>query len=207
LSENNSVFLELHNRIAIYQFERRLIQCRVPIAEEPTDADLAVQPDASFTATGTECPQQTAAKNIVSKTEKRDSSTYRWSDFDSDEELPDITDFLPRRSRSTQNFGGVEPPQMVFHVGHELGLQEALPESSGSTVFSKQPPAAGGKSVNSKEEKKTCVSLGLPVIPEESEDDQEDVLKANAETAGNDNNSTYSSPLLITPRIERRCEF
>jgi len=145
--------------------------------------------------TAAECSQRNTITGVDSTTEKRESNTYRWSDFDSDdEELPDISDFLLGWTKPIIEPGDIEGLQIGLHIDRASALDEQVPELDRSAILSGEPLAAGGNSASSEERRVICTSPRLPVILEESEDDQEDFPEGKDDTVSDDDSSTYSSP-------------
>jgi hypothetical protein len=202
LNENNAVFVDLHNRIVSYQLERQQKQRLAPILEEPFDAEAAVQPDGGITATATITTQKKAAQDDYCKSQNTPSTTCRWSDFDSDdEELPDISDFLPVWVHPTPALKTVEisPPKLLVEdvpVYEEEDAQFTCPTASSS-----HPLAAGEDSSNEgifgpslSHEKAGPGLLRLPSISEEDEDDEGDLSETGSNITGDGNTSASSSP-------------
>jgi hypothetical protein len=202
LNENNAVFVDLHNRIISYQLERQQKQRQAPILEEPFDAEAAVQPDGDITATATITTQKNAAQDDYCKAQNTPSTTCRWSDFDSDdEELPDISDFLPVWVHSTPALKTVKisPPKLLVEdvpvseeedaqfpcptatPNHQLAARE---DSSNQGIFGPSPS----------HEKAGPGSSRLPSISEEDEDDEGDLSETGSDITDDEDTSASSSP-------------
>jgi hypothetical protein len=197
LNENNAVFVDLHNRIISYQLQRQQKQRLAPIFEEPFDAEPAVQPDGDTTATATITTQKNAAQDAYRKAQETPSATYRWSDFDSDdEELPDISDLLPVWVHPAPVLKTVEisPPKLLVEdipVSEEENAQFIIPTATPNHPLTAGEDSSKGATVVPplSHEKAGPSSSRLPSILEEGEDEEEYLSEA-----GSDGTSTSSSP-------------
>lgn len=196
LNENNAVLINLQERIVANQLGRQQNYGLGPIAEEPFDAEPAVQPDACATATVTTSTQQNLSKNAHFKAQQAPLSTNRWSDFDSDdEELPDVSDFLPLWVQPTAVVR-IEQSTPILLVEDAPALEEEETEFNCTADLSKQPgedtPVCHNKEFMAPKihhNKAGYFSSRLTSISE----DEEDLHEAGSDITSDDDTSTSCS--------------
>lgn len=199
LNENNAVFVDLHNRIISYQLLRHQKLRQAPITEEPFDAEPALQPDGDATATATITTRKNAAQDDYCKAQK---TTYRWSDFDSDdEELPDISDLLPVwvHPAPILKTVGKSPPKLLIEdipVPKEEDAKFTCPTTTPKHPLTdgKDSPNEGIVGLPLSYEKVEPGSSRLPSISEEDED-EDDLSETGSDITG----TSTSSSLPRTP--------
>ena len=172
LNENNTVFVDLYDRIAAKQ--RQKGRSLAPIAEETSDL-----PSSVHTAIVSRQPQD----------------TNRWAEFDpDDEELPDVSSFLPGWVNPSLSSQIVEPQPLVASEA----LQETAHEEGSSQDPAwwriKQPAAAVGWS---EEEDEQDQLSELPSSPQEDSTMSDEVLVEDSELDCAEQDEEDWSPRLV----------